>query len=204
MAFSTIYWISYSESESEEEDSSEIFLKNDPISWFSSFCSIRIFFLSEKALLFIIIFWYFFIIGFKSLFTEAWCEVFMESLKMKENVDPLPNSERTQQFPPNYWVIIFEMWRPRPIPFVFMALLESKKPKSLNNYDWSLCFMPIPVSITEMSTIPPCILVLSLKSGYNCSSSISDYFWMNLQTILMEPPEGVNFKALDWRFKRIY
>lgn len=72
----------------------------------------------------------------------------INSLKAMTNVkvEPWPHSDLTIILPPNYFTIIYEIWRPKPMPLVFRSLVESKNPKTLKSLSWSSYLMPVPVS----------------------------------------------------------
>ena len=67
---------------------------------------------------------------------------------------PLPHSDWTIMSPPNYLQIIYEICKPKPIPYVFISLVASRNPNNLNNFPKSSFLIPVPVSITYTSNIP--------------------------------------------------
>ena len=139
----------------------------------------------------------------KIRWTLDWMALFCFRAKMKLKVEPLPHWDLTQQSPPSCLAIILQIWRPSPTPLVFIALVESRNPKSLKSYDWSSILIPMPVSLTEIYIIPWLLKSFSSKRLWRSSMSMSDLFWINLHVILMDPPVGVNLRALDCRFKSI-
>ena len=76
-----------------------------------------------------------------------------------------------------------EMWSPKPIPPVLISRVASRKPNSLNNFNWSSCFIPTPVSSTA--------ILISLYAA--CC-------WTRVHLIVTDPPDGVNLRALLWKF----
>jgi hypothetical protein len=48
--------------------------------------------------------------------------------------EPLSQMDWQKISPPNYSTIFFEICKPKPIPFVLISFVESKKPNNLNNF----------------------------------------------------------------------
>ena len=59
-------------------------------------------------------------------------ELIFGSFKAKSKVkfEPLPNSEWTKISPPNCLQIIYEIYQPRPIPFVLVSLVALRNPNN--------------------------------------------------------------------------
>ena len=103
--------------------------------------------------------------------------------------------------PPNYSQIFFEICSPKPIPFVLISLVVSKKPKTLKSLSMSSWRIPMPVSMTWISSIP---FVAFFKRSMNWRDGTvrSDWSLIKRVIILTEPPLLVNFKAFETKFKR--
>ena len=72
------------------------------------------------------------------------------SSRANKNVKVVPFCHSDSQIipPPNDSQIIFEICKPKPIPFVFISFVVSKKPNTLNSLSMSSDLIPIPVSMT--------------------------------------------------------
>ncbi len=124
----------------------------------------------------------------ESVFTERlWTS---SSFISKVNTEPYPNSDRTKISPPNSLLIILQMQRPRPMPFLFRFLSFWILQNSLKRFFWSFLLMPSPLSWTA-------ILMY-------CSTKLLLFFMILLTLILILPPFGVYFKAFDKRLVAIY
>lgn len=64
----------------------------------------------------------------------------------KVNTDPYPNSDSTKISPPNSLLIILQMQRPRPIPFLFRFLSLWILQNCLKRFFWSILLIPSPLS----------------------------------------------------------
>lgn len=78
------------------------------------------------------------------------------SLRMnrKAKVVPLFHLDRQMMSPPNSPIICLQMCRPSPMPLVFSYWVSYKYPKSLNILLRFSFLIPIPVSITWISSAP--------------------------------------------------
>lgn len=124
----------------------------------------------------------------ESVFTERlWTS---SSFISKVNTEPYPNSDRTKISPPNSLLIILQMHRPRPMPFLFRFLSLWILQNSLKRFFWSFLLMPSPLSWTA-------ILMY-------CSTKLLLFLMILLTFILIFPPFGVYFKAFDKRLVAIY
>ena len=80
------------------------------------------------------------------------------------------------------------------MPLVFLPPRSLMNPKSLNNFYWSSSLIPAPVSLTLISRI---LTYISLTFS---SKTVCQYI---LEEMITEPL-SVNFKALDYKFNKIY
>src|SRR5215468_12544526 len=101
--------------------------------------------------------------------------------KLKLKVEPLPTSLSTQIFPPCSSTNFLAKVSPSPVPSILCVESEPTCRNSSKIFGWSSGEMPIPVSLTE----------------------ISAPFSVLLAVMLIRPPSGVNFTALDKRLSRI-
>ena len=85
--------------------------------------------------------------------------------------------------PPYTSTIFLQTFKPNPIPYQFYFQVEFSLPNILNNFTWSTFLIPIPVSITEKSSIR-----LSLSK---------------LQSTMIDPVD-VNFSAFEIKFINTY
>lgn len=69
------------------------------------------------------------------------------------NVEPLPCSDFTEMSPPNSYIIILEIVRPRPIPPRFTFLDFKMHPKKVKSLLRSSSFIPIPESSIDPDSI---------------------------------------------------
>src|SRR5262249_4436985 len=104
---------------------------------------------------------------------------FVGSVKVK--VEPLPTSLSTQILPPCNSTNFFASVNPRPVPSLFRASAVPTWRNSSKTFAWSSGEIPIPVSLTEISTEPSACLAL----------------------IPIRPPSGVNLTAFDSKLRRI-
>src|SRR5216683_5516496 len=100
---------------------------------------------------------------------------------VKVKVDPRPGSLSTQIRPPCNSTNFFARVRPRPVPSCLRVSSLPTWRNSSKMAGWSSGAMPIPVSMTAISTAP------SVRLAFR----------------LIRPPSGVNLTALDRRFSRI-
>src|SRR5215813_3795935 len=101
--------------------------------------------------------------------------------KVKLKVEPLPTSLSTQIFPPCSSTNFLAKVNPSPVPSIFLALSPPTWRNSSKIFAWSSGEIPIPVSLTEISTEPSACLAL----------------------MPIRPPSGVNLTALESRLSRI-
>ena len=78
---------------------------------------------------------------------------YSSSTMLKTKVEPRLNLVKQQISPPNWWIILWQTTRSRPIPLVLLIVVESCCPKSLKRRARSFFLMPIPVSETFMTSL---------------------------------------------------
>ena len=118
--------------------------------------------------------------------------------------EPCPFLDLQMMSPSNILIIFFVMWRPRPIPYVFICFVDSRKPNNLNSFGMSSIPIPIPVSFTYISKKVKCSLayIARSRSGSLTEKSFLECILLALTSIL--PPHGVNLIAFETKFKRIW
>lgn len=142
---------------------------------------------------------YFLLLGFFFLVTLCIVSESLSRAKTNVKLVPLPHTETKLISPPNYWMIFFEICRPRPIPLVLNYLDDSKKPNNSNNLSLSLSWIPMPVSETDIWIIP---CLAALKASIWCRNSRSYSDLINLHFNSTFPPYYVNLSAFDCKFSK--
>ena len=137
---------------------------------------------------------YCFLIGFWILFIIFYRSFTSSVLKTIVNVLPTPTYDFKFIAPLNYSTIIFEIWRPSPIPLVLSCSVVDKNPNNLKSFPRSGAEIPTPVSTTWICK-SPCLSRINCLELSSCSRSSN---WNILRLIILTfPPDEVNFRALD-------